>query len=102
MPSTRPPSMLVRRDNEPEGILEFAGLDTPIKKGFTPGDVLGRPTFADSVVWRNSRNPSLLAFVYVKDLLDCFSCDGLSGRVPTLGAGAGETAAWLDVCCNDS
>jgi hypothetical protein len=93
VPLTCPPSMLVPRDDGPEGILELAGLDTPIKKGFTPGDDLGRPTFADSVVWRNSRNPSLLAFVYVKVLLGCFSCDGLRGRVPTLGAGPGEAAA---------
>lgn len=93
VPLTCPPSMLVRRDDEPEGILELAGLDTPIKKGFTPGDVLGPPTFTDSVVWRNSRTPSLLAFVYVKGLLDCFSCDGLSGMVPTLGAGPDETVA---------
>lgn len=85
--------MFVPRDDEPEGILEFAGLDTPIKKGFTPGDVLGRLTFAVSVVWRISRTPSLLAFVYVKDLLGCFSCAGLSGRVPTLGAGPDETTA---------
>ena len=85
--------MLVPCDDELEDILELVGLDTPIKKGFTPGDDLGRPTFADSVVWRNSRTPSLLAFVYVEDLLDCFSCDGLSGRVPTLGAGPDETAA---------
>jgi hypothetical protein len=93
VPLPCPPSMLVRRDDELEGILEFAGLDTPIKKGFTLGDVLGRPTFADSVVWRNSRDPSLLAFVYVKVLLGCFSCDGLRGRVPTFGAGPGEAAA---------
>jgi hypothetical protein len=42
--------MLVPRDNELEGTPELAGLDTPIKKGFTLVDVLGRPTFADSVV----------------------------------------------------
>jgi hypothetical protein len=79
--------------DEPRGTPELVGLDTPIKKGFTPLDVLGRPTFADSVVWRNSRNPSILAFVCVKDLLGCFSCDGLKGRVPTVGAGPGEAAA---------
>ena len=39
---------LVRRDDGPDGIVEPLGLETPIKNGFTPVDVLGRLMFADS------------------------------------------------------
>jgi hypothetical protein len=40
--------MLVRRDDGPESVVEPLGLETPIKNGFTPLDVLGRPMLADS------------------------------------------------------